>query len=74
VSRELELPLITGLFPIQTTHHSNIIAIPKSASEKHLQDNINIFDFEIADLDIKKINEINQNKRLVRDDYSNYDD
>ncbi len=43
----------------------NIIAIPRSTSEKHLQDNLNIFDFEIADLDIKKINEVNQNKRTV---------
>lgn len=52
----------------------NIIAIPRSTSEKHLHDNINIFNFEIADLDIKKIDAVNQNKRLVSFDFSDFDD
>ena len=52
----------------------NIIAIPKSTSEKHLQDNISIFDFEISDFDMKKIDAINQNKRLVNLNFSDFDD
>jgi diketogulonate reductase-like aldo/keto reductase len=52
----------------------NIIAIPRSTSEKHLQENIDIFDFEIADLDIKKIDAVNQNKRVAPVDFSDFDD
>jgi len=52
----------------------NIVAIPRSTSEKHLQDNINIFDFKIADLDMKKIDAVNQNKRVVSVDFSDFDD
>ena len=42
--------------------------------KKHLQDNINIFDFEIADLDIRKIDSVNQNKRVVSVNFSDFDD
>lgn len=52
----------------------NIIAIPRSSSEEHLRDNINIFDFEIADLDMEKIDTVNQNKRVINVNWSNFDD
>jgi 2,5-diketo-D-gluconate reductase B len=52
----------------------NIITIPKASSEEHLRENINIFDFELDNLDIEKIKKVNQNKRMVYKDIANFDD
>lgn len=52
----------------------DIITIPKASSEGHLRENINIFDFELEKSDIEKLEEVNQNKRMVYKDIANFDD
>jgi diketogulonate reductase-like aldo/keto reductase len=45
---------------------SNVCAIPKAGSEKHIKDNFMIFDFKLEDADMKKINQLaNPSGRLV---------
>ena len=39
------------------------IAIPGSKNPDHIKDNISIFDFELSDEDMKKIYNINENRR-----------
>lgn len=51
-----------------------IIAIPKASSEKHLRENIEVFDFELEYSDIKKIREQNQNQRIVNTEIADFDD
>jgi 2,5-diketo-D-gluconate reductase B len=43
----------------------NIIAIPKASSLTHLEENFKVFDFEISELDIEKIDTIGEQLRLV---------
>ncbi len=42
----------------------NIIAIPKSSSEKRIKENLDIFDFNLTDEDMLEISKLNQNVRL----------
>lgn len=39
------------------------IAIPGSKNPEHIKENINIFDFELTDVDMEKIYNLNKNKR-----------
>jgi diketogulonate reductase-like aldo/keto reductase len=41
-----------------------IITIPKSNNELHIQENIDIFDFEISDIDMKLIDDLNKKMGL----------
>ncbi|MBS0648073.1 MAG: aldo/keto reductase [Verrucomicrobia bacterium] len=41
-----------------------IPTIPKASSEKHLEENINIFDFGLTEEEMKHIDHLNQNKRF----------
>ena len=41
--------------------------IPKSVKFERLKENFNIFDFELSDEDMKKINGLNFNKRISKD-------
>ncbi|TXT64060.1 MAG: 2,5-diketo-D-gluconate reductase A [Promethearchaeota archaeon] len=43
----------------------NFIVIPKSSNRDHIQENADIFDFEIADIDMKEIDSINEKFRLL---------
>lgn len=43
-----------------------VVVIPKSGSEKHLQENLEIFDWEISGSDMKRIDSLHLNKRYVR--------
>lgn len=43
----------------------NVVAIPKSSSEDHLKENIDIFDFELTDEQFNQIDEIEKGMRLV---------
>jgi len=52
----------------------NIVVIPKASSEKHLKENLDIFDFELDHLDIETIKEVNQNKRMVNSEFADFDD
>lgn len=49
-----------------------VVPIPKSSSEDHLRENIQIFDWELNREDVEKINGIETEKRLVNMHYSNF--
>lgn len=51
----------------------DLIAIPKASSEKHLKENIDVFDFNLLDEEMKKIDSLNQNLRLVSFSISDFD-
>lgn len=38
----------------------DVIAIPKSSSSERIKENIDLFDFELSEVDMKKINELSQ--------------
>ncbi|MGP7815881.1 aldo/keto reductase [Niallia sp. 01092] len=46
---------------------NDIVTIPKSIKEHRIIENASIFDFELNEEDIKKINEINKNERVGPD-------
>lgn len=58
-----------GKTPAQVTLRwlveQDIVVIPKSGSLKHLKENFDIFDFQLSEQEIKKINNLDQGKRLV---------
>ena len=41
-----------------------ILEIPKSASQDHIVENFNVFDFEIANEDMEKLDGLNENFRV----------
>jgi len=43
----------------------NVIAIPKASSREHLENNIDIFDFELEDEHFQAIDDLEKNHRLV---------
>lgn len=50
-----------------------IIVIPKARSKKHLADNLNVFDFELTDEEMARINTIKRNKRLISPPWAEFD-
>lgn len=48
----------------------NVVAIPKASSETHLQENIDIFDFELTDEEFNAIDELEKNVRLVNPSFA----
>ena len=64
--------------PIQITLRwliqQDIIAIPKASSEKHLKENLYIFNFKLDNSDTEIIKTVNQNKRLAKSEFSDFDD
>lgn len=49
-------------------HHQNgVLAIPKSVTPSRIKENIDIFDFELTEEDMKKIDAHNENRRLSAD-------
>ncbi|MBU1885275.1 aldo/keto reductase, partial [Patescibacteria group bacterium] len=42
-----------------------LIAIPKSVNLAHVAENIDIFDFELSEADMDKINKLNKNQRFI---------
>ncbi|WP_088014549.1 aldo/keto reductase [Gottfriedia acidiceleris] len=51
---------------------NGIVIIPKSIKEHRIQENVNIFDFELTEEDMNQINALNQNHR-VGPDPDNFD-
>ena len=45
----------------------NVITIPKSSHEERIKANIDVFDFEISDSDMVKLNSLNENLRFSPD-------
>ncbi|MFW9898633.1 MAG: aldo/keto reductase [Candidatus Thorarchaeota archaeon] len=45
----------------------NVIQIPKSGSKDHIAENINIFDFRLDEEDMKELDKLNENFRIVDD-------
>lgn len=43
----------------------NVVAIPKASSKEHLEENIDIFDFELSDEHFQQIDELDKTTRLV---------
>ena len=48
----------------------NVITIPKSSDRNRIKENINVFDFEIADDDMQKLNSLNENLRFSPDPHN----
>lgn len=46
---------------------NGIITIPKSTSKNHILSNCNVFDFELSELDMKKINALDREERIGPD-------
>lgn len=44
-----------------------IVTLPKSANESRIKANIDVFDFELSDEDMKRIHDLNENKRSGAD-------
>ena len=51
----------------------NIIAIPKASSEKHLKENMNIFNFELSNDDIKEIDGLGNNLRIINPSFAEFE-
>lgn len=47
-----------------------IAAIPKSASNEHIEENFNIFDFKLDDDDMKRINDQDKTMRIIDPDHA----
>ena len=50
----------------------NIIIIPKGSTLDHLKENIDIFDFELNDIDMSEIDELNINYRIINPSFSDF--
>src|SRR6056297_4146944 len=48
----------------------NVIAIPKASSREHLENNIDIFDFELEDEHFQAIDDLEKNQRLVNPSFA----
>jgi 2,5-diketo-D-gluconate reductase B len=48
----------------------NVVAIPKSSSKEHLQENIDIYDFELTDDEFEQIDMIQKAERLVNPSFA----
>lgn len=47
------------------TQHRNVCAIPKAASERHLRENLDIFDFEVSADEAHRITQLERGERLI---------
>ena len=49
------------------------VVIPKSSGEAHLQENMDLFDFELSDDEMARIAELDRGDRLVEPDHAEFD-
>jgi len=52
---------------IRWSLQNEFICIPKSGSEAHIRENTNVFDFKLSDADMKTINTLKEDFRLLND-------
>ena len=50
-----------------------IPVIPKASSKKHLEENLQIFDFSLTDEEIKILDSLNKNERFCDQDWAEFD-
>ncbi len=50
-----------------------MIAIPKSSSEEHLRENLDVFDFHLSDGEVEKIDNLNREERLINPGFADFD-
>jgi diketogulonate reductase-like aldo/keto reductase len=50
----------------------DIPVIPKASSEKHLRENLEIFDFSLSDTEMSQLDQLHRNKRYCRPDNPEY--
>lgn len=62
-----------GQISLRWILQKEMAAIPKASSEKHLIENLNIFDFILNKEDIKKIDNLNESKRIVSPVFAQFD-
>lgn len=48
----------------------NVVAIPKGSSKEHLEENIDIYDFELSDEHFQQIDELDKSTRLVNPSFA----
>lgn len=48
----------------------NVIAIPKASSRKHLEENIDIFDFQLSDEHFEQIDQLEKDQRIVNPSFA----
>jgi len=57
----------TAQVVLRWDYQRGVVTIPKSANEKRMEENLNIFDFNLTDDEIKSINSLNKNYRVGPD-------
>lgn len=50
-----------------------LIVIPKGSSKDHIQENFEIFDFELTEGEVSQINSLHTGKRIVNPDFNEFD-
>ena len=50
------------------------IPIPASSSEKHIQENIDVFDFQLTEIEVKEINCLDRGKRIRYNPRTRFDE
>ena len=54
-----------GQISLRWLLQKDIVVIPKASSEKHLTENINVFDFKLKEEDVHRIDNIAERKRFI---------
>lgn len=54
-------------------HQKDIIVPPKGSSEEHIKENMEIFDFELSDEEMKKIDSLSRGERVILPDFNEFD-
>ncbi len=61
-----------GQIVLRWALQKDVVVIPKSSSEKHLRENISLFDFELSEGDEVKIDELNKGHREVNPIFADF--
>ena len=50
-----------------------MVVLPKSRSEKHMKENLDMFGWELSEEDMKRIGSLNRNERMCLPDFAEFD-